>query len=122
MKALMAGALAIALVAPAAVEAQCYAAREGSPYDFAAAAGNLFATDFEGDPVGEFPAGLEYKAGSLEVATWQGRKALKASSQSAFVIPLAAPLPASFTVEIGVVNRNTKQVGAETIAARWMTC
>jgi hypothetical protein len=107
---------ALALGLPAALHSQCYTAREGSPYDFVAAAGSLFHTDFSTDPVGEFPAGLEYKEGSMEVALLRGRRALKASSQSTFVIPLAGPLPESFTVEIGVVNRNTRQVGAETIA------
>ncbi|HEU4827651.1 MAG TPA: hypothetical protein VFT04_00515, partial [Gemmatimonadales bacterium] len=52
---------------------------------------------------------------SLEVAQWRGQRALKASAQSEFVIPLPGPLPQTFTVEVGVVNRNTKQVGAETI-------
>jgi hypothetical protein len=91
-------------------------AREGAAYDFVPAGGTLYATDFSGDAPGDFPASLEFKQGSMEVVRWRGQPALKASSPSTLVIPLAAPLPESFTVEIGVVNRNTKQVGAETIA------
>jgi hypothetical protein len=105
----------LALAAPATAMAQCYMARDGSPYDFTAAGGILYQNDFSGDPPGDFPASLEFKQGSMEVARWNGRPVLKASAPSAFVIPLAAPLPESFTVEVGVVNRNTKQVGADAI-------
>jgi len=93
---------------------QCIAG--SSPgFDFSPGAQVLFSTDFTGDKVGDFPSGLEFKTGALEVGIWQGKPALKASSPSAFLIPLAAPLPAQFTVELGVVNRNTKQVGAHTV-------
>jgi hypothetical protein len=105
----------VSVAAPATATAQCYTARDGSPYDFTAAGGTLYQTDFSGDPLGDFPASLEFKQGAMEVARWNGRPALKASTASTFVIPLSAPLPQSFTVEVGVVNRNTKQVGAETI-------
>ncbi|MGE5926055.1 MAG: hypothetical protein ACM357_01780 [Gemmatimonadota bacterium] len=108
--------LAAALGSPATAFAQCYTAREGAAYDFVPAGGTLYATDFSGDAPGDFPASLEFKEGAMEVVRWRGQPALKASSPSTFVIPLGAPLPESFTVEIGVVNRNTKQVGAETIA------
>ena len=93
---------------------QCIAG--SSPgFDFLPGPQLLFFTDFTGDKVGDFPSGLEFKTGALEVGVWQGKPALKASSPSAFLIPLAAPLPAQFTVELGVVNRNTKQVGAHTV-------
>lgn len=105
-----------AVATPGAVAAQCYMAREGSRYDFAAGGQTLFQTDFSGDGIGDFPSGLQFKSGAMEVAVWQGRNALRASAPSALVVPLAAPLPQSFTVEVGVVNRDTKQVGAETIA------
>ena len=100
---------------PSFARAQCLAARAGSPYDFAAAANTLFQTDFSGDAVGEFPKGLEFKTGAMEVAEWQGKRALKASAPSALAVPLTGPLPEAFTVEVGVVNRNTKQVGAYTV-------
>ena len=116
MRALILAGIACALALPEAALAQCYMAREGAAYDFVPAGGTLYATDFSGDAPGDFPASLEFKEGSMEVVRWRGQPALKASSPSTFVIPLAAPLPESFTVEIGVVNRNTKQVGAETIA------
>lgn len=108
--------LGLALGAPASGAAQCYMAAPGSSFDFVATGPALFETDFGGDAPGDFPNGLEFREGAMEVATWRGQRALRASAQSAFVIPLDRPLPRSFTVEIGVVNRNTKQVGAETIA------
>lgn len=106
---------ALLLIGPVRAEAQCLAARTGSPYDFVAASNTLFQTDFSGDAIGEFPKALEFKTGAMEVAEWQGKRALKASAASALAIPLAGPLPESFTVEVGVVNRNTKQVGAYTV-------
>jgi len=105
----------LALASPRDGLAQCYTARAGSPYDFSPASGTLYQTDFSSDALGEFPAGLEFRSGAMEVAEWQGRRALKASAPSALVIPLLAPLPERFSVELGVVNRNTKQVGAETV-------
>jgi hypothetical protein len=109
--------LAMALLVVGAVRtgAQCLAARAGSPYDFVAASNTLFQTDFSGDAIGEFPKGLEFKTGAMEVAEWQGKRALKASAPSALAVPLTGALPESFTVEVGVVNRNTKQVGAYTV-------
>jgi hypothetical protein len=80
-----------------------------------AASNTLFQTDFSGDAIGEFPKGLEFKTGAMEVAEWQGKRALKASAPSALAVPLTGALPESFTVEVGVVNRNTKQVGAYTV-------
>lgn len=108
-------AVALLVAGPAPVAAQCLLARPGSPYDFRAGSTTLFATDFRSDPLGEFPEGLEFLQGAMEVARWRGQPALKAASASALAIPLAGPLPESFSVEIGVVNRNTKQVGAATV-------
>ena len=90
---------ALAFATPATAMAQCYMAREGSPYDFTASGGVLYENDFSGDALGDFPASLEFKQGSMEVARWNGRPALKASAPSAFVIPLAAPHPERFSVE-----------------------
>lgn len=100
---------------PGLVDAQCLAPRDGMPFDFKAAPHSLFETDFSSDAVGRFPKSLEFKTGALQVAEWQGRRVLKASSRSAFAIPLDQQLPAQFTLEVGVVHRNTKQVGAYTV-------
>ena len=106
---------ALAVGGPVVAEAQCLAARPGSPFNFAAGANTIFQTDFTSEQLGAFPATLEFKQGAMEVADWQGKRALKASSPSALAIPLTGPLPQAFTVELSVVNRNTKQVGAYTV-------
>jgi hypothetical protein len=85
----------------------------GPGFDFTPAGRVLFATDFSGAT--DFPAGLELKQGAIELSLWDGKPALKASSPSALLIPLGETLPDQFTLEVDVVNRNTKQVGAPTI-------
>ena len=72
----------LAGLSPAAVVAQCLAARPDASFDFAAAPNPLFATDFTGDPLGEFPAGLIFRQGAMEVVQWEGKRALKASASS----------------------------------------
>ena len=108
-------ALSFVLGAAGTAVAQCLAARDGSPYDFQSQPHVLFETDFSNDPLNRFPKSLEFKTGALQVAEWQGRRVLKASDRSAFAIPLDKPLPQQFTLEVGVVHRNTKQVGAYTV-------
>lgn len=110
--ALLAGALALAAAGSAA--AQCLAGSSPN-YDFVTAPQVLFETDFTRDPVGDFPQRLEYKTGAMEVGEWEGLRALKASSSSVLAIPLSDNLPERFTLELGVVNRNTRQIGAYTI-------
>ena len=105
------GAALLAAAAPA-VRAQCVPGGS-SGFDFAPAGRVLYASNFSGEK--DFPAALELKAGAIEVSLWEGRRALKASSPSALLIPLAEQLPEQFTLEVDVVNRNTKQVGAHTL-------
>lgn len=69
-------------------------------YDFVPGERILFAEDFEGDGVGDFPRRLEFKTGNMEVADANGRKVLRASSISEFYIPLPETLPERFTAEI----------------------
>nr|MBA3343785.1 hypothetical protein [Gemmatimonadales bacterium] len=48
--------------------------------------------DFTEDEVGNFPQRLEFKTGAMEVVEFEGgQRALRASSQSDFIIPLPAP-------------------------------
>lgn len=110
---LLLGAALLSLLGRSA-SGQCIVGSSPS-FDFSPGGQVLYSTDFSGDKVGDFPSGLEFKTGALEVGVWQGKPALKASSPSTFLIPLAGPLPTQFTVELGVVNRNTKQVGAHTV-------
>jgi outer membrane protein OmpA-like peptidoglycan-associated protein len=97
--------------APAAAPAGAGAAAVASPaakpgegtwlnYDFVPGDKVLFFDDFTTDPVGNFPHRLELVTGNMEIAEWQGRRLLRATSWYAeFKVPLPGPLPPRFTVE-----------------------
>lgn len=85
-------------------------------YDFIPGQRTLFFTDFTEDQVGNFPQRLEFKTGAIEVVEFEGgQRALRASSQSDFVIPLPEVLPDRYTIELDVTGRAGLGVGAETI-------
>jgi|SRR5688572_30506328 len=84
-------------------------------YDFIPGQRTLFYTDFTDEEVGNFPRRLTFKSGSMEVVELDGQRALKASTQSGFVVPLPEVMPEKFTIEIDVINRNSQGVAAPTI-------
>ena len=85
-------------------------------YDFVPGQRTLFYSDFTEDQVGNFPQRLEFKSGQLEVVEFEGgKRGLKASNQSLFLIPLPEVLPDKFTIELDVINRNTRGSGAASI-------
>ncbi|MEK7380336.1 MAG: hypothetical protein AAB075_04935, partial [Gemmatimonadota bacterium] len=53
----------------------------------------LFATDFSQDAPGNFPAGLKYLSGPLEVVQLEGVNLLRSIGHGEFIIPLAQSLP-----------------------------
>ncbi|MFL5471769.1 MAG: OmpA family protein [Gemmatimonadales bacterium] len=76
----------------------------------------LFFTDFTEDQVGNFPQRLEFKNGQLEIVEFEGgQRALKASSDGVFSIPLPEMLPEKFTLEFDIINRKSLGVAANTI-------
>jgi outer membrane protein OmpA-like peptidoglycan-associated protein len=84
-------------------------------YDFVPGQRTIFYTDFTEDAVGNFPQRLEYKTGGMEIVEFEGgQRALKASSASDFIIPLAEVLPDKFTIELDVINRDSRGVAAST--------
>jgi OmpA-OmpF porin, OOP family len=84
-------------------------------YDFVPGQRTIFFTDFTEDEVGNFPQRLEFKTGQLEVVEFEGgQRALKASSNSDLIIPLPEALPEKFTIELDVINRNSRGVAANT--------
>jgi OOP family OmpA-OmpF porin len=90
--------------------------KEWANYDFVPGSNVLFFTDFTDDQVGNFPRKLTFKRGAMEVVQLEsGQRALKASSYSQVVIPLPVLLPEKFTIEIGVINRNSNGVAASTV-------
>ncbi|HEX6406885.1 MAG TPA: OmpA family protein [Gemmatimonadales bacterium] len=85
-------------------------------YDFVPGQRTLFFTDFTEDQVGNFPQRLEFKNGQLEIVEFEGgQRALKASSDGVFSIPLPEMLPEKFTLEFDIINRKSLGVAANTI-------
>lgn len=102
--------------APAASAGKGSAGRKvWANYDFVPGQRVLFYTDFTDEEVGNFPRRLEYKQGTMEVVELDGVRALKASGPSGLVIPLSQALPERFTIEIDVINRNSRSSPAATI-------
>lgn len=105
-------ALALVIGMPAFVGAQPAkpAATDSGPklwvnYDFVPGSRVIFFTDYSEDQVGNFPKGLVFKLGNMEVAEVDGQRFLRATTHSVFNIPLPEALPARFTIEIDVINR-----------------
>jgi OOP family OmpA-OmpF porin len=85
-------------------------------YDFVPGQRTLFFTDFTEDQVGNFPQRLEFKKGQLEIVEFEGgQRALKASSDGVFSIPLPEVLPEKFTLEFDIINRKSSGVAANSI-------
>ena len=85
-------------------------------YDFVPGQKTLYFSDFTDDQVGNFPQRLQYKTGTMEIVEFEGgQRALKASSPSEFYIPLPAVLPDKYTIELDLINRGTRRVGANTV-------
>jgi OOP family OmpA-OmpF porin len=68
-------------------------------YDFKPGDRILYASDFSGDEVGDFPKSMEFKSGALETVEWQGSRWLRATADSKFYLVLPDTLPARFTME-----------------------
>ena len=89
--------------------------KEWANYDFVPGARTIFFTDFTEDQVGNFPKRLTFKNGQMEVVELDGgQRALKASSYSQLLIPLPEALPQKFTIELDVINRDSRGVAANT--------
>jgi outer membrane protein OmpA-like peptidoglycan-associated protein len=74
-------------------------------YDFVPGDRVIFYTDYADDQVGNFPQRLQFVEGNMEVAELGGQRLMRATSPSAFIIPLPETLPERFTIEIDVINR-----------------
>lgn len=71
-------------------------------YDFTPGDDILFADDFSGDEVGDFPRRFALVEGSFEIIEWNGARQLRATSNGLVAIPLPKTLPERFTVEYSV--------------------
>lgn len=73
-------------------------------FDFVPGDRVLFVDDFANDRVGNFPRRLEFRAGSMQVVEWQGRRWLSDAGDGEFYIELPEVLPERFTIEFDVVG------------------
>ena len=94
--------------------------KEWANYDFVPGNKVLYYTDFSEDQVGNFPKRLDFQIGQMEVVQLDGgQRALKASTYSTLLVPLPVVLPEKFTIELGVINRNSFSTGATTFDLTW---
>ena len=71
-----------------------------SDFEFEPGERLLFASDFTVDNLGDFPRGLEFIQGNMQVVEWQGQRWLQADSkESRFAVELPETLPEQFTIE-----------------------
>ncbi len=76
----------------------------------------LYSSNFAQTPLGNFPSGLKYLRGNLEVVAVDGVPMLRSSGPSEFLIQLAAPLPNDFTLEFDLQARNSNCCSGEELA------
>ena len=71
-----------------------------STYDFEPGDRELFMSDFSADNPGDFPRGLEFIEGNMQVVEWQGRPILQNDDMyGRFSVQLPETLPDQFTIE-----------------------
>lgn len=90
-------------VADPAVAAKAAVVRPGegawANWDFVPGDSVLYADDFSGDKVGDFPRRMELVGGNFEIVEWKGGRYLRSTGPGAIAIPLPRTLPDRFTVE-----------------------
>jgi OmpA-OmpF porin, OOP family len=74
-------------------------------YDFKPGEKILYADDFSGDEVGDFPKKMEFKSGDGEIVEWNGGRWLRATSTSKFYLTLPEALSERFTLEFDYNNQ-----------------
>ena len=85
--------------APANTSSRSIGAGVWANYDFVPGERVLFADDFSGDRIGNFPRRLEFVSGTMEVVQLDDSRYLRATSDSQFELVLPEALPERFTIE-----------------------
>jgi OmpA-OmpF porin, OOP family len=101
------GAVATAAGTPAAggnVAHEAPGSGAWANYDFVPGERLLFADDFSADRVGNFPRRLEFVSGNMEIVELNGRRLLRSTDESIFIIRLPETLPSRFTIEFDLKN------------------
>ncbi|MDE3053834.1 MAG: OmpA family protein [Gemmatimonadota bacterium] len=73
-------------------------------YDFVPGDRVLFTEDFSADKVGDLPSRVQILSGNWEIADVGGQRMLRSTSGGRVMVPLPAPLPDKFTVELQVIH------------------
>jgi len=73
-------------------------------YDFKPGERVLYADDFRGDNVGDFPRRMEFRGGQVEIVEWNGGRWLSSGNQGEFFIKLPETLPQRFTMEFDLTG------------------
>lgn len=73
-------------------------------YDFKPGERVIFADDFRGDNVGDFPRRMEFRSGQIEIVEWNGGRWLSSGNEGFFIIPLPETLPERFTMEFDLLG------------------
>lgn len=73
-------------------------------YDFKPGERILYADDFRGDNVGDFPRRLEFNGGQVEIVEWNNGRWLSSGNDGKFFINLPEPLPERFTMEFDLAG------------------
>ena len=93
--------LAALLLLPPALTGQLASPAGG----FAAGGRELFSTDFNKEPIGQFPKTLRQLRGSMEIVENAGKRMLRATDNAEFLVSLPERLPEHFTLEFDLVAR-----------------
>ena len=76
-----------------------------SDFEFEPGERLLFASDFSVDNLGDFPRGLEFIQGNMQVVEWQGQRWLQADAREGrFAVQLPETLPEQFTIEFDMYD------------------
>ena len=79
-------------------------------YDFKPGERVLYADDFRGDDVGDFPRRMEFLGGGVEIVEWGGGRWLRSGNDGRFVVPLPETLPDQFTLEFDLAGGGNDMV------------
>ncbi len=75
-----------------------------SNYDFKPGERILYADDFRGDNVGDFPRRMEFAGGQVEIVEWNNGRWLSSGNDGQFFINLPEALPQRFTMEFDLAG------------------
>jgi hypothetical protein len=80
-------------------------AQASPPQRYTVGGQDIFRLDLSSTAVGDFPGSIQMLDGIMDVFDWNGRRVLRASSRSTFLIQLPQVLPQDFSFEFEIVPK-----------------